>query len=486
LGSCASRQTIRIVRPWVLERGSGLGVGVPGTAARRARYALIVTRGFAIGLVGLVVWSALALGGCHSGAKRTRIVLITLDTLRYDGVFPSGSEPDAMPALHKRAQTGARFARFYATTSVTQPTHASLFTSLAPWEHGVTRNGQILAASQVTLAERLRDAGYQTAAVVASFPLSERFGFAQGFDRFSEEFTQGELDHWQAWEVPEKKFFTLADRVTERAIEQLSTATGDRQFFWFHYFDAHAPYGDTAGESFSKVGIFAALESGTATQEQLLDRAQHLYRLDLAHLDAALERLFARLDADAGDFEAHIFVTSDHGESLGELGSVGHGDRLSDVEIHVPAFLISPGIEPGLRDDVAGAIDVAPTLLSVAGLGSLATGLSGRDLSRSDERGTGVWGMRRTGASSDLGEKRLDGRIYGLPKFWFYAVDPQGHVYRGNAQRVMPREGGQGSFAVEPLEARFGSFEARIEAQPAGHEPDAEAREGLEALGYLE
>ena len=81
--------------------------------------------------------------------------------------------------------------------------------------------------------------------------------------------------------------------------------------------------------------------------------------------------------------------------------------------------------------------------------------------------------MRRTGARSDLGEKRLDGRIYALPKFWFYAVDPQGHVYRGNAQRIMPREGGQGSFAAEPLHpdsiltiafdeqgARFPSFEA--------------------------
>jgi arylsulfatase A-like enzyme len=441
---------------------------------------------FTIGLAGLVAWGALAFVGCHPAAKRTRVVLITLDTLRYDGVFPSGSESDAMPALHKRAQGGAWFARFYATTTVTQPTHASLFTSLPPWEHGVTRNGQILAADHVTLAERLHDAGYQTAAVVASFPLSERFGFRQGFDRFSEEFTRGELDQWRSWEVPEKKFFTLADRVTDRAIEQISSATGDRQFFWFHYFDAHAPYGDTAGESFSKVGIFAALESGAATQQQLLDRARRLYRLDLAYLDAALERLLARLDADASEFETHIFVTSDHGESLGELGSVGHGDRLSDAEIHIPAFLISPKVAPGLRNDVAGVVDVEPTLLSVAGLGSLATGLSGRDLSKPDERSPGVWGMRRTGARSELGEKRLDGRIYALPMFWFYAVDPEGHVYRGNAGHILPSGGGQGSYQAEQLEARFGRFEARIEGQPSDHEMDKETREGLEALGYLE
>jgi arylsulfatase A-like enzyme len=322
--------------------------------------------------------------------------------------------------------------------------------------------------------------------VVASFPLSARFGFGQGFDRFTEEFTLGELENWQDWEVPEKKFFTLADRITDRAIEQISTATGDRQFFWFHYFDAHAPYGVTAGESLSKVGIFAALESGAATQEQLLDRARRLYRLDLAYLDAALERLFVRLDADSSEFETHIFVTSDHGESLGELGSVGHGDRLSDAEIHIPAFLISPRLAPGRRDDVAGVIDVAPTLLSVAGLGSLAGGLGGRDLSAQEEPPPGVWGMRRTGERSELAEKRLDGRIYALPKFWFYAVDPQGRVHRGNARQIMPADGGQGSFSAAQLEARFGSFEARIEADQEEVELDAETRAGLEALGYLE
>jgi hypothetical protein len=94
--------------------------------------------------------------------------------------------------------------------------------------------------------------------------------------------------------------------------------------------------------------------------------------------------------------------------------------------------------------------------------------------------------MRRTGARSELGEKRLDGRIYALPMFWFYAVDPEGHVYRGNAGHILPSGGGQGSYQAEQLEARFGRFEARIEGQPSDHEMDKETREGLEALGYLE
>ena len=60
---------------------------------------------------------------------------------------------------------------------LTQPTHATLFTGKHPWQHGVTRNGQILLEERRTVAEELREAGFATRAVVASFPLAGRFWF---------------------------------------------------------------------------------------------------------------------------------------------------------------------------------------------------------------------------------------------------------------------------------------------------------------------
>ena len=110
-------------------------------------------------------------------------MLITLDTLRADGLAPR-----LMPRTAAFADRGLRFERAYAATATTQPTHATLFTGLHPWEHGLTRNGRVLAAGFDTLAERLRAAGFETAAVVASFPLERRFGFAQGFDSYEQEF----------------------------------------------------------------------------------------------------------------------------------------------------------------------------------------------------------------------------------------------------------------------------------------------------------
>ena len=53
------------------------------------------------------------------------------------------------------------------STSTTLPTHATMFTGLHPWHHGVTRNAMVLRGGHETLAERLREAGFETAAVVA-------------------------------------------------------------------------------------------------------------------------------------------------------------------------------------------------------------------------------------------------------------------------------------------------------------------------------
>ena len=44
-----------------------------------------------------------------------------------------------------------------------------------------------------------------------------------------------------------------------------------------------------------------------------------------------------------------------------------HGYRLQEVEIRVPGLILSPKVAPGVRRDLAGTIDVAPTLLALAG-----------------------------------------------------------------------------------------------------------------------
>ena len=105
-------------------------------------------------LRGLAGSLALLLAAACTPAKpavEQRIVLITLDTLRADRLA------SAMPRSLAFAEEGRIFERAYAATSTTQPTHASLFTGLHPWQHGVVRNGIVLAEDGAKMSKSLRN-----------------------------------------------------------------------------------------------------------------------------------------------------------------------------------------------------------------------------------------------------------------------------------------------------------------------------------------
>jgi len=261
-------------------------------------------------LVGLASLAA----GCGERAtpeRPLRLVLVTLDTLRGDALGAQSGPPARMPHLEERALEGASCPQHFAASSTTQPTHATLLTGLHPWEHGVTRNGMVLGAEHVTLAERLRGAGFATGAVVASFPLHHRFGFQQGFDRYEDTFERGRADEWSGVETDEGgRFYSLAGSVNKRAFALLDELPAGKQFLWFHYFDAHEPYGDVRrGEVVRLDQILAAAEEDPARAEALLGRARKLYAADLLRLDVHLGQLFDRLEADAARFETYVRPT---------------------------------------------------------------------------------------------------------------------------------------------------------------------------------
>lgn len=191
---------------------------------------------------------------------RVRVVLITLDTLRYDSFAGAQGGGSSMPRLASWAENATIFTRFYASTASTQPSHASMLTGLQPWQHGVSRNGMQLIEAHQTVTETLRDEGFATSAVVASFPVSRRFGFGQGFEHFDDRFVTGEVTKGEWLDAAEQTeadvsdrpqlgdpFYSLADHIGARALAEIDAATAERQFFWFHFFDPHAPYGNTAG-----------------------------------------------------------------------------------------------------------------------------------------------------------------------------------------------------------------------------------------------
>ena len=388
-----------------------------------------------------------------------------------------------------RARRGLAFERFFAATSSTQPTHASLFTGLHPWQHGVTRNGMTLGEEQTTVAEALRAAGFATGAVVGAFPVARRFGFGQGFDVFDEELTEGQPPPaWEGQADAEERYYRLAERVTRAAIAQLDDAgRATKQFYWFHYFDAHGPYGDTGkGPALRPQDLLELAQTGADVREQVV-RARELYDEDARSLDGWLERLFERLEKDAAAFDTHVVVTADHGESFGEDGSLAHGRRVTAGQIHVPLFILSPRAGAGLRRDVAGSVDVPRTLYRLAGI---AVEAPGRDLLVPVDGGV-AFGMRRRFAQHAAREAaRWPGAparhrpvLRGWRRWPYPCRQPRRDPARGGERRT----GGGRALAADPVRsvraasrgrraARLARSRGRAGAQGAGLRGIAPAR----------
>ena len=430
-------------------------------------------------LVAVMAWPV----ACGTRPRPTRLVLITLDTLRYDALFEAPDRPSAMALTLARARGGLSFARFYSATSSTQPSHASLFTGLHPWQHGVSHNGIRLADEHTTVAEVLREAGFSTSAVIGSSPVASRSGFGQGFAAYDDERAerraapegkaQGEID---------ERFYRLARRVTDLALAQLDRGGSGKQFCWFHYFDPHAPYGDSGpGPHLRPQDMLRQRRDGVDISDQVA-RARQLYDKDVGDLDQHLERLFERLDRDTATYDTHVVVTADHGESFGEDGSLAHGRRLTPGQIHVPFFVLSSRVKPGVRDDIGGSIDVPATLYALAGVRAQAPG--GRNLLVPSESAT-AFGMRRSFSETER-EVRLDGRAYRLDFNLFYAIGDDGRIHVGNAGKILPEEGsGEPGGAARPLQILFESFERQLAGSEGPRDTDPEVQEALRALGYV-
>ena len=100
------------------------------------------------------------------------VLLITLDTTRADRLGCYGYARAETPNIDALAKNGVLFSSAYAPVPLTLPSHCSILTGTLPVYHQVRNNGAyVLGPEQVTLAEVLKEKGFRTAAVVASFSL---------------------------------------------------------------------------------------------------------------------------------------------------------------------------------------------------------------------------------------------------------------------------------------------------------------------------
>ncbi len=438
----------------------------------------------------------LCLACARESPEPANLLLVTLDTTRSDHLSAYGYPRDTTPVLRELAAEGTRFAHAYAPTATTGPSHATLFTSLYPLAHGIVRNGLELRATELTLAEMLRERGYATAAFVSSFVLDERFGYAQGFEVYDDDFTTGEASlpmrqPWREHAIP-GGFDRPADATTRRAVEWLGAGRDRaRPFFLFvHYFDPHAPMSPPEAHA-------ARFAPGPAASR--LDVRIGRYDGEIAFVDEQIGVLLAALVREGLVTGTLVAVTADHGEGLLQHGQLAHGVQLYEEAVRVPLLLRWPSVVPAGRvvEAPVALVDLAPTLLELLGVPTPGDGLQGESVAGAlrgealDPERT-IHLQRRPYEGQRIGDEWIEGDLYGVRQGrWKYLESGDGS--RRELYDLAQDPGETTNLAdTRPEEARrlAGRIAAwRAATRRAGEaprEPTESEREGLQALGYVE
>lgn len=325
-------------------------------------------------------------GGVHRSDAPPNLILISVDTLRRDHLTCYGYGRGTTPRIDRIAARGVLFENCSSVSSWTLPSHASMLTGLYPAFHGLQNDGEKLPTSVGTLAESLRGAGYFTLAVISHVYVSSEFGLDRGFDRFEDSLIERGAEN------------PTADRVVDKAIGMFAQLEEEPYFAFLHFFDPHwdytppRPYDKKFTDPRYRGPIDGTLDSmmpylagENPMPAEDLRQAIALYDGEIAFVDAQIGRLLDWLRKRGRMENTVVALTADHGEEFLDHGRLGHGKSLFAEQIRVPLLIAGGGrFKKGTRrTDLVSLIDIAPTLLELAGAAP-PEGLQGISLLRED------------------------------------------------------------------------------------------------------
>ncbi len=335
---------------------------------------------------------AAALGvdvGSESPAGRAAlpdIILIQVDTLRADHLGAYGYARATSPNLDRFAATGVRFDHAFATWPETSQSIAGMLTSSYSDRTGIRQIRSALPLQALTLAEVLDCAGYATAGLVANGNVGREFQFDQGFDEYFEFWRarRGATGGQRGSDIAEKVGGAAIEWLRARSEQRRSDGDGDEAdapfFLWTLFIDPHGPYEPPApfdrmfdGDSLSQTDAREIDEKATQPYQWLghgrVRDYVTAYDGEIAYWDSWFGRLIEAIDASPRAANTLVLFTADHGEALGEYGLYfQHGTSAQRAQSHVPLIVRAPSLAPRVVAVPVSLVDLAPTVLDLAGL----------------------------------------------------------------------------------------------------------------------
>jgi choline-sulfatase len=335
------------------------------TAAGAAGWAALARRGGGRRTTLLLAVAGVFAAGCHRSPAAAKfpgapVVLISIDTLRSDHLPAYGYRGVATPAIDALRRDALLFERVYCHYPMTLPSHVSLLSGELPPVTGVRDNSGFPfdSARHSFLPRLLKQAGYDTGAVVSASVLAAGTGLAGGFDFYDDRMPAAANLVEEAKRPGTESVRVALDWVRRR----LSPEGAGHPFFLFlHLYEPHAPY--------EPPEPFASRYRASP------------YDGEIAAADAAVGELLGGLKRLGVYDRAVVILLSDHGEGLGEHGELQHGMFLYRTTLQVPLLLKLPGsrLGGGSVPALAQLIDVVPTLARLADV-PVPAGLSGKSL----------------------------------------------------------------------------------------------------------
>jgi arylsulfatase A-like enzyme len=411
----------------------------------------------------MAVVAACLAGLVHSwraASSRPNVVLIIIDTLRSDALGCYKHEyGDLSPEIDALARDGAQFLNVTSQSSWTRPAIASMLTSLYPRSLGIYREKyDVLEDHFLTLAEALRQHGYETVGITANPNLNRVFNFHQGFDTYVE---SAVVWDWMRSEGERQK-------VRERTLPD-SRSVLQRML-------DHAKSRASGKPLYMQITLMEVHEGWKLVRPEFKRNYRGLVGAPPGYWDGIRQVSFdvgwfvEQLVSLPGWTNTLFILTSDHGQGLGDHPAVhrswGHGLLLYESQVKVPLILYSPAhkaagfrwarkrhpLQPQKVDDAVRLMDLMPTVLEYLGI-PRPPGIHGRSL-----------------LPLLTGEREA----VGLPPYFvtetYYSGSEKLAVYSIDWKYIENRDGHQGvnEFELQPIgTSENGRLTDRIDEQPA-------------------
>jgi arylsulfatase A-like enzyme len=332
-----------------------------------------------------------------TGQTVPNVVVIYADDLGYGDVSAFGSTDVRTPHLDALAERGIRLTNWYSNSPVCSPSRASLLTGKYPTRAGVEEilgghRGTAGMPQQVTLADRLKSAGYRTGIFgkwhlgtdegqrPADRGFDEQYGFLAGcVDYYSHIFYWAEdrnpiHDLWRDG----NHIFENGRYLTETIAEEASAfveRSADAPFFCYVPFNAphypmHAPkkyvdrFAHLPGDRRIIAAMISAMDDGIGRIVETLRRS------------GVLENTIIFFSSDNGpSAESRNWLDGEEISYTGGSAGIlrGHKGSVFEGGIRVPSIVSWPaGLPHGVDFDTPAAMmDLLPTVLEAIGDGSV-------------------------------------------------------------------------------------------------------------------